>query len=279
MAERVLAGRVAWVTGGASGMGRATALALAEAGADVAIGSLVASQRGVVLANQNCFTPDDGSLERVRAEIEAQGVRGLALPLDVCLDESIEAKHRAVLEAFGRIDILVNAAGSSVRHLVAGHPDALWQRMLDLNVTGPFRTIRRCLPAMKQRGWGRIVNFGSTAANVGYPMHGAYCAAKAALIGLTRTAALEGRGHGVTCNAINPGFVDTGSNYAASRLEIEIAGLDVSVDDYRAQVAATLPQKRYLTPEEVAALALHLCRPDAASLSGEAITIAMGSQW
>ena len=125
MAERVLAGRVAWVTGGASGMGRATALALAEAGADVAIGSLLASQRGVVLANQNCFTPDDGSLARVRTEIEAHGVRGLALALDVCLDESIETSHRAVLDAFGRIDILINAAGSSVRHLIDGHPDAL----------------------------------------------------------------------------------------------------------------------------------------------------------
>jgi NAD(P)-dependent dehydrogenase (short-subunit alcohol dehydrogenase family) len=239
----------------------------------------VASQRGVVLPNQNCFTPDDDSLALTQAGIEAEGVRGLALPLDVCSDESIERSHCAVLDAFGAIDILVNGAGSSVRHDVANHPDDLWQRMLDINVTGPYRTTRRCLPAMMERGWGRIVNFGSTAANVGYPMHGAYCAAKAALIGLTRTAALEGTPHGVTCNAINPGFVDTGSSHAASRLEMAIAGLDISVEDYRAQVAAGLPQKRYLTPEEVAALALFLCRPEADSITGEAITIAMGSQW
>jgi 3-hydroxybutyrate dehydrogenase len=279
MDDRFLAGRVAWVTGGASGMGRATALGLARAGADVAVGSLVASQRSAVLADQNCHTPSDESLAHTRREIASQGVRGLALPLDVCDDASIEASFREILAAFGKIDILVNAAGSSVRKLMAGHPDELWHRMLDVNLSGPYRTIKRCLPGMIERRWGRIVNFASTAANVGYPMHGAYCASKSGLLGLTRCVALEGAPHGVTCNAINPGFVDTDSNYAASRMEIEIAGLDVSVEDYRAKVAESLPQKRYLSPEEVGALAVFLCRPEALGIEGQDITIAMGSQW
>jgi NAD(P)-dependent dehydrogenase (short-subunit alcohol dehydrogenase family) len=183
------------------------------------------------------------------------------------------------MRTLGGIDVLINAAGSSARKFMVDHPDELWQRMLEVNLTGPYRTIKLCLPDMMRRGWGRIVNFASTAANLGYPMHSAYCAAKSGLLGLTRCVALEGAPHGVTCNAINPGFVDTDSNYSASRMEIEIAGLDLSVDDYRAQVAAGLPQKRYLTPEEVAALAAFLCRPEALGIEGQDITIAMGSQW
>jgi NAD(P)-dependent dehydrogenase (short-subunit alcohol dehydrogenase family) len=151
--------------------------------------------------------------------------------------------------------------------------------MLDVNLTGPYRTIKRCLPGMIERKWGRIVNFASTAANIGYPMHGAYCASKSGLLGLTRCVALEGAPHGVTCNALNPGFVDTDSNLSASRMEIEIAGLEVSVEEYRAQVAQSLPQKRYLKPEEVGALAVFLCRPEALGIEGQDITIAMGSQW
>ena len=279
MTEKYLAGRVAWVTGGASGMGRATALALARAGADVAIGSLVASQRGAVLQGQNCHTPSDDKLMATKAEIESLGVRSLALALDVCSNESVALSYKAIVSALGEVDVLVNAAGSSARKYMVDHPDELWLRMLDVNLTGPYRTIKLCLPGMIARKWGRIVNFASTAANVGYPMHSAYCAAKSGLLGLTRCVALEGAAHGVTCNAINPGFVDTDSNYSASRMEIEIAGLDVSVEDYRAKVAEGLPQKRYLKPEEVASLAAFLCRPDALGIEGQDITIAMGSQW
>ncbi len=279
MTEKYLAGKSAWVTGGASGMGRATALALARAGADVAVGSLVASQRGAVLKDQNCFTPPDDALASAKAEIEGEGVRAFAMALDVCSDESVAAGFRGVIDAFGKVDILINAAGSSVRKFMVNHPDELWQRMLDVNLTGPYRTIKRCLPGMIERRWGRIVNFASTAANVGYPMHSAYCAAKSGLLGLTRCVALEGAAHGVTCNAINPGFVATEANTSALRMEIDIAKRDISVDEYRAEIMASLPQKRFLSPAEVGALAAFLCRPEALGIEGQDITIAMGSQW
>lgn len=260
-------------------MGRATALRLAEAGADVAIGSLVQSQRGVALQDQNVHTPADSELGRTKAEVEAKGVRCVALPLDVCSEESIDELLREALSVFGKIDILINAAGSSARKLIADHPDDMWRRIVDTNLNGPYRTIKRCFPGMVERRWGRIVNFASTAAKVGYPRHSAYCASKAGLLGLTRCVALEGAPFGVSCNAINPGYVATGSNYSASEQEIAIAGLDVSVEEYRARIADALPQKRFLSPDEVGALAAYLCRDEAFGINAEAITIAMGSQW
>ncbi len=277
--DRFLEGRTAWVTGGASGMGRASAIALAKAGANVAIGSLVGSQRSVVLKDQNVHTPDDSRLIETKKEIESHGVRALAVPLDVCSDESLGRSYTAIQSAFGHVDILINAAGTSARKLIADHPDEIWHRMIDTNLSGPFRTIRLCFPGMVERRWGRIVNFASTAANVGYVRHSAYCASKAGLLGLTRCVALEGAPYGVSCNAINPGFVATDSNYSASQQEIEIAGLDISVEEYRAGIAATLPQKRFLEPTEVAAVVVFLCRDEALGITSEDITIAMGSLW
>lgn len=274
-----LTGRVAWVTGGASGMGRATALALADLGADVAVGSLVASQRAVALPDQNVHTPADTALAATKAAIEAKGGRGLAMPLDVCSDDSVRDSFDAIVATLGKIDILVNAAGCSIRKPIVDHPDDLWHRVLDTNLSGPYRTIKLCMPGMVQRRWGRIVNFASTAANVGYPLYGAYCASKSGLLGLTRCVALEGAPHGVTCNAVNPGWVATEQNYSACEQEIAIRGLNVSVEEYRAQIAAGLPQKRFLQPEEVAALAAFLCRDEALGISSENITIAMGSLW
>jgi NAD(P)-dependent dehydrogenase (short-subunit alcohol dehydrogenase family) len=279
MQDRYLEGRTAWVTGGASGMGRATALRLARAGANVAVGSLVKSQRAVALEDQNVHTPPDEALAETMAAIAAQGVGALALPLDVCSDASVDSFHRSVVDAFGQVDILVNAAGSSVRKPIADHPDALWHRMIDVNLNGPYRTIKRCFPGMLERRYGRIVNIASTAANVGYVRHSAYCASKAGLLGLTRCVALEGAAHNVSCNAVNPGWVATDSNYSACEQEIAIAGLDISVEEYRRRVAEDLPQKRFLDPDEVAALIAFLCRDEAFGITAEAITIAMGSHW
>jgi 3-hydroxybutyrate dehydrogenase len=278
MSERYLAGRGAWVTGGATGMGRAIALALAEAGADVAIGSLVETARGGVVPGQNVYTPTLDEMAAARDAIAAHGGRVLALPLDVCSNESVEAFHAATVEAFGRIDILVNAAGSSTRHVIADHPDDLWQRMLETNLTGAYRTIKRCMAGMIERKWGRIINIASTAASVGYVAHSAYCASKSGLLGLTRCVALEGAAHGISCNAISPGWVDTPQGRGGVRQQMRIEGFD-DEQQFRARIVESIPQKRFIQPSEIGAVAAFLCRDEAFALTMQEVTVSAGTLW
>ena len=174
MSEKFLAGRVAMVTGGASGMGKAMALAFAGAGAEVAIGSLLAG--GAKAAGEVAYLPGADELEQARSEIEALGVRCLASGLDVADDGSAQAFTAAAMTAFGKVDILANAAGITAEQTVVGHPDPLWQKVLAVNLTGTYRMIKWVLPGMIQRKWGRIINIASTAADVGAVTSGAYCA-------------------------------------------------------------------------------------------------------
>jgi len=277
MADRFLDRRTALVTGGVTGMGRAIAEALSRAGANVAIGSLA---RGAELnGGAYAHLPDDAETRDAVAAIETHGGRCRAFPLDLRDDASVEAFHRATVEAFGPVDILVNAAGVSAQALVTDpKSDDVWATVLDVNLNGPYRTIRRCLPAMIDRRWGRIVNIASTAANVGFPRNGAYCSSKHGLLGLTRCVALEGAPHGVTCNAINPGSVGTGMMKRGSEIRAS-RGEGGSWEENFRLVAEAIPQKRLITVEEVAALALFLCREEARGITMEDIDVAGGALW
>ncbi len=153
MSVRFLEGRVAWVTGGATGIGRAIVMGLAEAGADVAFGSLPQSASAGILPEQNVTTVNEGEHDETAAAALEYGSRILARPFDVSSDGDVATAHRDVVDGLGPVDILVNAAATSGYHPLVDHPDEVWTRILDTNLNGPFRTIRRCLGSMIARRW------------------------------------------------------------------------------------------------------------------------------
>ena len=279
MSDDYLRGRSAWVTGGASGIGRAIALASAHAGADVAIGSLIESASVELASNQKVYLVGEEEMEQTRTEVEECSVRAIALPLDVCSETSVQESYHTIVETFGKIDILVNAAGTMGVHLMIDHPDDLWHRTIDINLNGPYRTIKACFPGMVERKWGRIINVASTAATLGKDDHSAYSASKSGLLGLTRCVALEGGAFGVSCNAVSPGWVATPMGSIRVQEKIEEEGVDMTVEEYRAGIARGYPQKRLVTPEEIAATTVFLCREEAFGITAENITVAAGGVW
>ncbi len=277
MTERYLTGRAAMVTGGASGMGRAMALALASAGADVAIGSLVTTAARKA-GGELVHLPTEADLEKTRSEIADRGVTAIAVPLDVCDPQSVQGFYDAAVSAFGKVDILANAAGITAEQTVVGHTEELWLKVMDVNINGTYRTIRAALPGMIERKWGRIVNIASTAASVGATTSGAYCASKAAVVGLTRCVALEGAEHNVTCNSISPGWVETqfGTSWMSHIAETFESR---SGAEYIDEQKTLNPQKRMIQPGEIGALAAFLCREEAKGINAQDLTVSGGSVW
>src|SRR5918994_2439276 len=189
---RTLEGRVALVTGASSGLGRVTAIALARAGADVA---LVARSQG--------------ELDSAKEEVSRLGRQALILPVDLASEtETAEAVVRTV-EALGRIDVLVNAAGTDVPGTVEELDVADWDRTLDVNLRAPFLLSKAAFPHMREAGGGTIVNVSSVAGKKGWANASAYCASKFGLTGFTEALAEEGRPHGIRAIVIYPGAMAT----------------------------------------------------------------------
>ncbi|MGD0920998.1 MAG: 3-oxoacyl-[acyl-carrier-protein] reductase [Terriglobia bacterium] len=187
-----LEGRVALVTGAAQGIGRAIALALAEAGADVAGGDVALEK-----------------LQGVAKEIEALGRKTLALHLDVSSPDSVKEAVDKTLEAFGKIDILVNNAGITKDNLIMRMKPEDWDLVLRVNLNGAFHCTRAVLPGMVKQRYGRIINIASVVAQAGNPGQANYIASKAGIIGLTKAVASEVGSRNITVNAIAPGFIAT----------------------------------------------------------------------
>jgi NAD(P)-dependent dehydrogenase (short-subunit alcohol dehydrogenase family) len=192
--------------------------------------------------------------------------------------EFVQAFYDATVQAFGQVDILANAAGITAEQTICGHSNTLWQKIMDVNVNGVYRTIKLCLPGMMQHQWGRIINIASTAASVGAPTSAAYCASKAAVVGLTRCVALEGAANGVTCNAISPGWVETqfGKKWMG-HIAQTVEGQ--SAEKYIQTTKLSNPQQRMIQPEEIGALAAFLCREEAFGITMQDLTISAGSLW
>jgi 3-oxoacyl-[acyl-carrier protein] reductase len=212
-----LSGRVALVTGGSRGLGRADALTLARAGADVAIADLLVESEAAsdvtdrygVLATV-ARTQGLVHTEETADEIRAMGRRSAAIRCDVTDREQVEAAVARVADELGAVDILVNNA-ATLDHVGQFHDQQpeLWERDLRVNLTGAFNCAQAVWPHMKERGWGRIVNMASVAGTLGGFGQASYSTTKAGILGLTKTLAMEGARHGITCNAIVPGIIGT----------------------------------------------------------------------
>jgi NAD(P)-dependent dehydrogenase (short-subunit alcohol dehydrogenase family) len=250
--------RVALVTGGGRGIGRAIALAFAREGADVAVVARTAAE-----------------VEAVAAEVRAQGRKAVALPGDVTDSARVESVVRGAAEALGTIQILVNNAGIAVSAKVLDTDDALWERHLRVNLSGAFYMSRAVLPGMLAARWGRIVNIASTAARQGFPYVAAYVASKHGLLGLTRALAMEVVAAGVTVNAICPGYAATDLTRESARRIQEKTGR--TYEQAIESLAALSPQRRLVEPEEVAALAVVLASDEARGVTAQAWNVDGGA--
>ena len=265
-----LSGRVAFVTGGSRGLGRADALTLARAGADVVVADLlVESQLSeetdrygalATVARQQGLVHTE---ETVR-DIEAMGRRALAVRCDVTDRAEVDAAVGRAVDELGSLDILVNNAGT-LDHVAQFHEQSreLWERDLRVNLTGAFNCTQAAWPHMKARGWGRIVNMASVAGTLGGFGQASYSTTKAGLLGLTKTLAMEGGRHGITCNAIVPGVIET------EAFEMANAAMNE-------RIVKRTALRRPGEPQEIANVVAFLCSDLAAYVTGIELNVSGG---
>ena len=238
-----LKGRVALVTGASQGIGRACALALAEAGASVAAAA----------RNRD-------NLQFVVEEITAKGGTAQAFLMDVANDEQIKATSKSILEIFGRVDVLVNNAGITRDQLVMRMKRADWDVVLATNLTAAYLLVQQFVGGMLRQRWGRIINITSVVGQMGQIGQGNYAASKAGLIGLTMALARELGSRNITVNAVAPGFIETAMT----------AGLSA---EHKQKLLNLVPLARLGTEGEVAAAVRFLASDEASYITGHVLSV------
>jgi 3-oxoacyl-[acyl-carrier protein] reductase len=265
-----LSGRVALVTGGSRGLGRADALALARAGADVVVADLLVESE---LSEE---TDRYGALataarrqglvhtEETVDEIRALGRRALAVRCDVTDRAQVDATVERTVAELGSVDILVSNAGT-LDHVAQFHDQSpeLWERDLRVNLTGAFNCAQAVWPHMKERRWGRIVHMASVAGTLGGFGQASYSTTKAGLLGLTKTLAMEGGRHGITCNAIVPGVIGSEAFHMANAAMNE-------------RIVKRTALRRHGEPDEIANVIAFLCSDLASYVTGAEINVSGG---
>jgi len=257
----LLSGKTALVTGSTSGIGLAIANALAAEGANLVI---------------NGFG-DSGEIETIRTGLEqASGAGALYSSADLTQPDAIADMVEAANRAFGGVDVLVNNAGTQHVAPIESFPVDKWNLIIALNLSAAFHTIRLTLPGMRAKGWGRIINTASAHSLVASPNKSAYVAAKHGLAGLTKTVALEAATTGVTVNCISPGYVWT--HLVEDQIPDTMKARNMTREQVMNDVLlAAQPTKKFVTVEQVAALALYLCRDEAAQITGA--NLSMDGGW
>jgi 3-hydroxybutyrate dehydrogenase len=255
-----LQNRIALITGGGRGIGRAIALAFAREGAQVVVAARTLEQ-----------------VEKVAREIADQfSTPALPLLCDVSDVSSVENVFNSVVKSLGRgPNILVNNAGIAESAPFIKTDDDHWRRHIEINLSGTFYCTRAALPQMIASGWGRIINIASIAGKTGAPYIAAYSASKHGVLGLTRSAALEVATKGITVNAICPGYVDT--DMTTHGIENIIKKTGLSADQAMESLKKMSPQNRIIDPEEVAAVALLLASDEGRGINGQAINVDGGT--
>ncbi len=259
-----LKGAVAIVTGGARGIGRGIALALAQEGANIVIGDLGAN---VDIARE---------MEETAHQVRQAGVEALPYAVDVRVWDQVTGMVGATLERWGRIDILVNNAGVISVSAVATMDEAEWDRVLDVNLKGTFLCSKAVIPHMMERRSGRIINLSSQAGKRGYAAIAHYCASKFGIIGFTQSLAHELGPFNVTVNAVCPGQVDTAM--FRDHLSPALAALSgtTAEEAWQEWIRTRVPLGRPQTPEDIGQAVVFLCKAD--NITGEALNVTGGSE-
>lgn len=253
-----LTGHAAVVTGGGRGIGEAAAIALARAGATVAVAAR-----------------NEAQVVEVAGAIRAEGLEAFAFRCDVTDPHQVRELALSAREAMGRVDILVNNAGTATSNPLARVTHAEWQHMMNVNATGTFLCSQSVHADMVERGWGRIVNVASIAGLEGDRYITAYAAAKHAVVGFTRALAVESSGTGVTVNAVCPGYVDTPLTHETiARI---MRHRDCSRDEALAALLAQAGQTRLISAEEVAERIVEFCGTGAGDRNGELLVMDGGA--